>query len=117
MSIDSNLAMAIIAFVALISPIITAIINNYYQSKREDIQNYELAKRQALIDFIRSASLYHQHKTSIRCSDLLSSINNLYIYFSNIPSDTLDLEKINYNEFEDTLNYITVRLAKQIEKK
>ena len=117
MNIDSNTITAIIAVIALISPIATAWLNNYYQTKRENIQNYELAKRQALIDFIHYANLYHQASSSHHISDLHSALNNLYIYFSNVPKEVHNLKNINYNEFDKELNLIIVELSKQVLKK
>ena len=117
MNIDSNTVTIIIAVIALISPIATAWLNNHYQTKRENIQNYELAKRQALIDFIKCANDYHQHKTSSRTAEYNSSLSNLYIYFSNIPKEIHNLENTNYNEFDKELNSIIVKLSSQVTKK
>lgn len=117
MNIDSNTVTTIIAVVALISPIATTWLDNHYRAKRENIQNYELAKRQALIDFIRYANLYHQASSSHHISDFHSAISNLYIYFSDVPKEIHDLEKINYNEFGKMLNSIIVTLSKQVSKK
>lgn len=40
---------------AVISPVITAWINNEYQLKMKNIEVYELAKRQALENFVKQA--------------------------------------------------------------
>lgn len=117
MNINSNTITIVIAVIALISPIATAWLNNHYQTKRENIQNYELAKRQALIDFIQYANKFHQHKTTTSTIEYNSSLSNLYIYFSNIPKEIHNLENINYNEFEKELNSIVVKLSKQVTKK
>lgn len=117
MNIDSNTVTIVIAVIALISPIATAWLNNHYQTERENIQNYELAKRQALIDFIQYANKYHQHKTPNCNIEYNSSLSNLYIYFSNIPKEIHNLENINYNDFEKELNSIVVKLSKQVTKK
>lgn len=117
MNIDSNTVTVMIAVIAFISPIITTLINNYYQSTRENTQNYELAKRQALIDFIKCANDYHQHKTSNRTVEYTSSLSNLYIYFSNVPKEVHTLENIDYNKFNAELNSIIIKLSKQVKKK
>lgn len=117
MNIDSNIVTIVIAVVAFLSPIVTTLINNHYQSKRENIQNYELAKRQALIDFIKCANNYHEHKTSSRSAEYNSSLSNLYIYFSNIPKEIHSLENINYNEFDKSLTEIIIKLSNQVTKK
>lgn len=117
MNFDSNTITVVIAVIALISPIATAWINNHYQTKRENIQNYELAKRQALIDFIKCANDYHLHKTSNRTIEYNSSLSNLYIYFSNIPKEIHNLCTINYNEFDKELNSIIIKLSNQVTKK
>lgn len=117
MNIDSNIVTIVIAVVAFLSPIITTLINNHYQSKRENMQNYELAKRQALINFIKCANDFHMHNSSNRIVEYNSSLSNLYIYFSDIPKEIYNLENIGYNEFDKSLNKIIIKLSNQVTKK
>lgn len=106
-----------ITLAALASPIVTAIINNIYQTKRENIINYELAKRKALENYVEIAS---------KCSDTISiglkdnyikSANTLYIYFSNVPSEVDYLLDMNGNDFNEILTRIVQDLSEQIAKK
>lgn len=118
MKIDFTITISIIiALIALVSPIATAIVNNHYQTKRENIKNYELAKRNALVGFIKCANDFHMHKSSNRTVEYNSSLSNLYIYFSNVPKEIHNLEKVEYVEFDKELNSIVVKLSKQIAKK
>lgn len=76
MQIDLSLTITgIIALSAVFSPIITSLIDNHYLSKRENTKNYELAKRQALTDFIECANNAHQHNTSIPIAKYYSALN------------------------------------------
>lgn len=51
---------------AVISPVITAWINNEYQLKMKNIEVYELAKRQALENFVKQACNL-KYSSSVRC--------------------------------------------------
>lgn len=118
MNIDLNLTITgIIALSAVLSPICTCLIDNWYKSKRENIQTYELAKRQALVNFIKYANYCHQHNNSNNISEYISSLNNLYIYFSNVPNEIHKLGNVDFAHFEKELNSITIKLAKQIKQK
>lgn len=55
----------ILGISAIISPIVTALINNKYQLKLKNIEVYELAKRTALEDFIKNACNY-KYSSSLR---------------------------------------------------
>lgn len=118
MKIDLSLTItSIIALSAVFSPIVTSLIDNHYLSKRENAKNYELAKRQALTDFIGCANNMHQHKTPTPIAKYYSALNNLYIYFSSIPNDVHSLLDIEYVKFDKALNNIVIKLSKQIKKK
>ena len=54
---------SIIALVALISPIVTAIINNRHQIKVKKLDMYETKKYKSLENFIKSACNYKNSKT------------------------------------------------------
>lgn len=118
MNFDFNLTITgIIALIALISPIITSFIDNRYKLKRENIQNYELAKRLALENFIKCANNYIRQQTSLNTAQFDTSLNNLYLYFSKIPDSIHTLKNTNLNDFEKNLNKIVIQLSKQIKKK
>ena len=59
LKIDFTLTLSIlIAVIALVSPIITTVINNRHQLKLKKIDMYEEAKRKALSEFIENAQEY-----------------------------------------------------------
>lgn len=111
----------ILGLSAIISPIVTAIINNYYQNKRENIKNYELAKRQALTNFIKITNNYQLNKSIDFSSKYYSALNTLYIYFD-IPKSSIfyNLEDALRNQdiiaSNHELTNIVVTLSKQIKK-
>ena len=81
MNIDSTISISIVfATIALISPIITTIINNRYQIKLKKLDMYEEAKRNALSDFIVSAQ-----------ASILNSDNDeeVVLNFSKISIETI----------------------------
>lgn len=81
--INPDLVMAIIALIAIISPIITTFLNNKHQLKMLKIEKYEFAKYTAINNFIQSAEEYYYHPTkSQNLINFDSSIANLYMYFS-----------------------------------
>ena len=55
----------ILGLSAILSPIITAIINNRYQLKLKNIEVFELSKRAALENFIKNACNY-KYSSSVR---------------------------------------------------
>ncbi|MCI8640323.1 MAG: hypothetical protein HFJ59_00350 [Clostridia bacterium] len=111
----------ILGLSAIVSPIATTIINNHYQNKRENIKNYELAKRQALTNFIKITNNYPLNKFIDFSSEYYSALNTLYIYFD-IPKssifynleDSLRNQDIIASKYE--LTNIVVTLSKQIAK-
>lgn len=111
----------ILGLSAIISPIVTAIINNYYQNKRENIKNYELAKHQALTNFIKITNNYQLNKSIDFSSKYYSALNTLYIYFD-IPKSSIfyNLEDALRNQdiiaSNHELTNIVVTLSKQIKK-
>lgn len=111
----------ILGLSAIVSPIATAIINNHYQNKRENIKNYELAKRQALSEFIETVTNYQRHKTNSNISKYYSALNIMYIYFDiseksifyNLEDSLLNQDIVASNH---ELTNIVVNLSKQIKK-
>ena len=102
---------------AVISPIVTAVINNIHQSKQESIKNYELAKRKALEDFVENASKCYNSPSPSQKENYIKSANILYIYFSKIPPEVSDLLYNKNDEFfKRDLTNIVRDLSKQITK-
>lgn len=111
----------ILGLSAIISPIVTSVINNRYQNKRENIKNYELSKRQALTDFIKATTDYQRHNTINVVSSYYSTLNTLYVYFDILkPSLFYNLEdclqKRDIISSNHELTNIVVTLSKQIKK-
>ena len=122
MKLDSTLTITtVIAVCAIISPVITAIINNVHQSKIKRIEIYELAKRQALTDYITASYNYLSSQTTENKSKFFIALNNLYVYF--------DISDFNYHDLSSAINSydcenhsyysqkLISNLSKQIEKK
>lgn len=118
MQIDLNLTItAIIALAAIISPVITTLINNIHQSKQQSIQIYEKSKQQTLETFIKSANDFNKHPSNSSAQIAYNtSKNTLFIYFSTIPNE---IEKLNPNSsnFDEQLTAIVKKLSNQIKKK
>lgn len=122
-TITFSLLLTIIAFV---SPIVTTLINNYYNFKIKKLDMYEQAKRNSLENFINAVSAMITIPNGENLKLYYSSLNNLYIYFS--ITNTEDIKKLN-NELDQfsinddstgiqkALNKITVTLSSQIQKK
>ena len=106
----------ILGLSAIISPIITAIINNYYQLKLKRIDMYELSKRKALQTFNEEAISYKYSLNVGGAIPLRKAINNLYLFFDNIPSDISVLYNKELPDYDIKLNNIVVTLGKQITK-
>lgn len=115
---------AVILFISsIVSPIITTLINNYHQLKIKKLNMYEKAKRDALSNFVESAQDYllnfHSVEQSIK---YYSSINKLFIYFSDIdlstfiPFEIASKESENYNKATYELSKIVQLLSEQIMK-
>ena len=101
---------------AVISPIFTAIINNRYQLSLKKLEMYEIAKREALENFIKCASKCFNGKNNAEAYAYYDSVNNLYIYFSNVPKNINNLEHLLGNNFTNELSNIVQDLSKQIKK-
>lgn len=103
---------------AILSPIATTLINNYYLAKQKQIELYELAKRKALEDFIKTATILRLNDSSSAIKDFYCSANNLYIYFKDIPDEEIDnlVQYKNDNNFFNLLSDITESLSEQISK-
>lgn len=127
---NPDVVMAIIAIVAIISPIITTIMTNSYQLKIKKLDMYEEAKRNALSEFIASAqaTIFNSNDPEIML-EYTSCFDKLFIYFSNISLDTIrsfDQARANLANNDTPENFknanielskIVITLSKQIAKK
>lgn len=107
----------ILGLSAIVSPIVTAIINNCHQTKIKKIEIYELSKQNSLTKFINDFSLYFSNPSdsTIR-NNALSSMHSLLIYFD--IEDTLQLKILeSFNQQKNKLlNEVIIELSKQIKK-
>lgn len=81
----------VIAFVALISPIITAIINNLHQSNVKKLDLLYSKKQEILSDFVKNAMHYYpdfDYNYDLITGHQIAK-NNLFIFFD------VDLELLN----------------------
>lgn len=107
---------------AVISPFVTTIINNNHQLKLKKLDMYEMSKRNALVDFIKSAETYLLDGSyTEQYVEYYSALTKLFIYFSNVSLDLfLDFEKYcKLNQKAEAmvgLTNIVQVLSKQISK-
>ena len=120
MKIDLTITITVIlALSAIISPIIVAIINNRFQIKMKQIENYDLAKRDALTNFAKALGKY---KASVTFKDeeiFLSSLYSLLPYFeiNTIFFTKLIESKDNTDILFSESNKLIIELSKQIKYK
>lgn len=118
MKFDATITMSIIiGLVATLPQIIVAIINNYYQIIIRKNENYKLAKRSAIEDFIDNATQCCSNQLSLsQISNYEKSFNNLKLYINNLDSKLFDKLKnsrnnINienyYKNLSDVINYLS----------
>lgn len=105
----------ILGLSAIVSPIVTAIINNKYQLKLKNIEVFELSKRTALENFIKSACDWNYSSSVGSYESFRTSKEYLYIYFQSVPNSINTLNK-NDNDYFNKLSNIVQVLSKQIEK-
>lgn len=122
MEIDLNLTItAIIALAAIISPIITTVINIIYQSYLKNIEFYKLSKRKALENYITASFNLSANKTADTEANFFIALNNLYIYFPKLKNISYDdLSSFPYASKIDESSYLFQKvinsLSKQIKK-
>lgn len=119
---DPNWIIAIIAFVAIISPVLTSIIDNIVKYKIKKLDMYEDAKRNALCNFINSAqSAILNSEDSEIVLNYICSYDQLFIYFSELTIDDikpLDLSRTeaNNNYSDEKFRKANTELTKLVEK-
>lgn len=131
MKFDFTITISIlIAIIALISPIVTAIINNCHQTKIKKMDMYETSKRDALSNFINSAqaAILNPEKTENMLA-YTSSFTKLFIYFSGLSLEDIkpfDFARTqannnataeNFQKANCELSKLVSNLSKQIKKK
>lgn len=109
---------SIIALSAVISPVVVAFINNYYQIKFKRIDNFDNSKRLALEAFSKSAGEYFSHNTAQNHSIFYNNFYSLLTYFD-IDDKTLNiLQNENRNStIEPMVRQLIIKLSKQINTK
>lgn len=130
MNIDPNVVLAVISVIAVVSPIATAIISNWHQTKIKKLDMYEDAKRKALSDFIDSAQEVMFSPDEIDAMvNYSANFDKLFIYFDNISVQTIkpfDSARTDYSNNPTSenlqtanrqLSYLVSNLSKQINKK
>ena len=106
-----------IGFSAILSPLFVAKENNKHQLRLKKIENYELSKRKALENYISCATACYDGFAPMQESAYYNSVYDLYVYFSNIPSEVDSLlEFSNTENFNEQLQRIVQDLSKQIYK-
>lgn len=107
----------ILGLSAIISPIITTLINNAHQSDMKKIEIYELSKQNSLKDFIKCSTSCYNSSSPVQISAYYNSLYNLYLYFSKIPNEVHSLlDYTDRNDFNYELRIIVSNLSKQIAK-
>lgn len=117
---DPNWIMAIIAISAILSPAIVSIIDNVfrYQSKKLELKFPK--QQEALSNFVSSAMNYYPNGSFSDITKYVTAKNNLYIYFSNVPSKEIDkldaLKNMELSSYKKCLDSIVIKLSQQIDK-
>lgn len=130
MNIDPNIVLAIISVIAVVSPIATAIISNWHQTKLKKLDMYEDVKRKTLSDFIDSAQEVMFAPDELDAMvNYSANFDKLFIYFDDISVETIkpfDHARTNYSNSPTPenlqtanrqLSYLVSNLSKQIKKK
>ena len=115
-------AVAIILLLSsIISPIITAIINNRHELKLKELDMFNKSKRVALNDFINCASNLIKTRSEADICEYFKALNKLYIFFDGkelwefqvFPNHIKDIDN-----FKAYCNFTSIveKLTKQILK-
>lgn len=123
MNFDLTITFAVILGIsAIISPIIVTVINNNHQLKLKRYENQELAKRQAIIDFINATANCYSFDGSLdlkSSTDFQKSCNKLLLYFPDIDIEILNeirssLHSTNINAKDKEIKQLIIKLSKQL---
>lgn len=102
---------------AVISPSITAFINNKHQLKIRNIEIYELSKRKALENYITASFNLSANKTADTEANFFIALNNLYLYFPEIDNISYDdLSSFPYVSSIDESSYLFQKVIKNLSK-
>ncbi len=121
MNIDPNVVLAIIAVIAVISPIATTLINNWYQAKIKKLEMFNESKILALNNFVEATVEVISSHDSEDLTEYFSSVNKLFIYFNNLTLDTFDdlsksLKENNFSKANQCLTILVAYLSNQVQK-
>lgn len=123
MNFDLTITFAVILGIsAIISPIIVTVINNNYQLKLKRYENQELAKRQAIIDFINATAectTYDGRLPLQSISNFQKACNKLLLYFPTVDIEILNkiyssLRSTNLNDKDKEIKQLIIKLSKQL---
>ena len=102
---------------AVFSPWLVTRENNKHQLKLKQIENYELAKRQALSNYISASYNHISSKTPENEAKFYIALNNLYIYFSDINNIKYeDLSSAERYSNAENYSYYSQELMKNLSK-
>ncbi len=118
---DPNWIMAIIAIAAIVSPTIVSVIDNIFKYKSRKLELSYPKQREALSQFVFCAMEYYVGGSFTYTTKYIAAKNNLYAYFSNVPSKEIDkLDELSkskqLDEYKKCLNNIAIKLSQQIDK-
>ena len=104
---------------AIISPIVTTLINNYYSVKQKQIENYELAKRKALSDYIEASHIFSTNHVPENEANFYIALNKLFLFFPDLSKDDFQKLSETYSSSEEQNHFshkLIEKLSKQINK-
>nr|DAY69890.1 MAG TPA: hypothetical protein [Caudoviricetes sp.] len=106
---------------AIVSPIVTAIINNCHQTKIKKLEIFNASRITALNEFIEATEAVILSHDNNDLNDYFSSVNKLFIYFDNLTLDTfkeLDdfLKDNDSSKANHCLTVLVAYLSNQIQK-
>ena len=117
MNFDLTITISVIlALSAILSPILVSIINNRHQLKLKKIENYDIAKRNALENFTKMAGEYIGLPTA---KAQVGMTNNLYGLIPYFKIDFLSIKSIidnihNSEAIMETIDNLLIELKKQL---
>lgn len=111
----------ILGLSAIISPIVTTVINNKYQSKIKELEMFNESKISALNNFVEATVEVISSHNSEDLTEYFSSINKLFIYFNNLTLDTFNdlsksLKENNFSKANQCLTILVAYLSNQVQK-